>query len=151
MEMEVDNTFKKSKSPVDKAPPVKVGESENEGFARKGSIKATKERKKIRLADSNPYTVIKASAHIKNSKKDNCKTAFNDAYDNVESAMKAKKPKKKVDPLMIKLNLAFEEYKKVMFEGFSDMNDEEQQVAFQESTQITDKMTKLKIKVHRYK
>ena len=56
-----------------------------------------------------------------------------------------------IDEAFVKYNAKYEEYKKVLFDKFSDLPDEEQANTYVESSKISDQVTKLKIKIYRYK
>ena len=56
-----------------------------------------------------------------------------------------------MDEKFQKMNVILDEYRKVIFENFNDGSDEDQSKAFKESAQIGDKVTKISIKIHRYK
>ena len=56
-----------------------------------------------------------------------------------------------IDEAFVKYNEKYEEYKKILFDKFSDLPDEEQANTYVESSKISDQVTKLKIKIYRYK
>ena len=94
-------------------------------------------------------TVIQASASIRNAKKDNLKNDFEESIENIEKAISRGVNPTKIEIKFEKMMEIFEEYKKVIFENFSEGTDEEQSNAFAESAEITDQVTKIKIRIYR--
>ena len=95
------------------------------------------------------YIVIQASANIRNAKKDNLKNDFNESIEDIEKAISRGVRAEKVEIKFQKMMEIFEEYKKVIFENFSEGSDEDQSNAFAESAEITDQVTKIKIRIYR--
>ena len=95
------------------------------------------------------FSVIQASANIRNSKKDNLKNDFNESIEDIEKAISRGVNAAKVEVKFQKMMEIFEEYKKVIFENFSEGSDEDQSNAFAESAEITDQVTKIKIRIYR--
>ena len=58
---------------------------------------------------------------------------------------------KKLEEKFQKMNTNFEEYKKCIFENIKEFTDEEQSKAFIEFSKIEDRVTKIKIRIHRKK
>ena len=58
---------------------------------------------------------------------------------------------KKLEEKFQKMNSNFEEYKKCIFENIKEFTDEEQSKAFIEFSKIEDRVTKIKIRIHRKK
>ena len=76
---------------------------------------------------------------------------FEASIEDVDKAISDGLDSRKVDQKFRKVNENFEACKKLVFENFSDKTDEEQSDAFEEMHRIEDKLTKIKIKVYRYK
>ena len=56
-----------------------------------------------------------------------------------------------VDKKFEKMNVIFEEYRNFIFEDVNEGPEEDQASAFAEGFQIADRVTKIKIKIYRYK
>ena len=56
-----------------------------------------------------------------------------------------------LDKMTANLNDSFEEKKKKIFDGFKEMSDEDKDKAMMKSSAQMEKMTKIKMKIYRYK
>ena len=92
----------------------------------------------------------KNSNNIGKSGKEILSISLFESIRNIENAM-SNTSDEVLNDMMEKIDGDFEEYKKIVFDGFSEKTLEEQNRAMLESGKISDRVTKLKIRIHRFK
>ena len=96
------------------------------------------------------HVVKKNSNNIGKSGKEILSISLFESIRNIENAM-SNTSDEVLNDMMEKIDGDFEEYKKIVFDGFSEKTLEEQNRAMLESGKISDRVTKLKIRIHRFK
>ena len=94
--------------------------------------------------------VVKKKSNIGKSCKEILSVSLFESIRNIENTM-SNTTDEDLDDMMEKMDGDFEEYKQFIFDGFSEKTLEEQNKAMLESGKISDRVTKLKIRIHRFK
>ena len=103
------------------------------------------------IATGKAYDVITASSSIRDAKIDKLKSKFDNSIEDIEAAISSGVDPTKVDAKFEKFNVVFGDYMKAIFENFDEASDQDQSHAFKESARIGDQVTKLKMKIYKYK
>ena len=94
--------------------------------------------------------VVKKNSNIGKTCKEILSVSLFESIRNIENTM-SNTTDEDLDDMMEKMDGDFEEYKQFIFDGFSEKTLEEQNKAMLESGKISDRVTKLKIRIHRFK
>ena len=117
---------------------------------RKGSRKSAR-KKKITEDNTKPYSVIRPNMSKIVTRKATLKEAVIGCMIELETALGNRRKPEKIDKLFEELNKKFEEFRELLFEDFANKSDKEQNDAVIESSNITDRITRIRIQIHRYK